>query len=74
MIIEKIISDCDCIKVKYPNNSIKPGNKGSFEVEFNSSGLHGKQLKTIEIHANTKELKHLAIFATVKNEELNFKY
>jgi hypothetical protein len=38
------------------------------EVEFNSSGLFGKQLKTIEIQSNSKEPKHLIIFAGVENE------
>jgi len=74
LLIEDLKSDCGCLKAKFSKETIKPGKKGNIEVEFNSSGLFGKQFKIIEIHANTKELKHLAIFAEVENEHLEIKY
>lgn len=68
LIIEKTESDCGCVQVNVPENTIKPGEKGRIEVEFDSSGLMGRQLKTIEIRANCKEPKQLVIFAEIKNE------
>jgi len=74
LVIDKIESACGCVKVNSSKEPVKPGNSGLIEVEFNSSGLFGNQFKSIEIYANCKEPKHLAIFAEVKNEELEIKY
>lgn len=74
LVIKNVESDCGCITVKFPKKPIKPGISGQIELEFDSSGMFGKQFKSIEIHANTRELKHLAIFASIKNEELEIKY
>ena len=67
-ILEKVNSDCGCIKTNFKKNPIKPGQTGLIEIEFDSSGMFGKQFKTLEVYGNCKELKHLAIFAEVKNE------
>ena len=72
--VNNVITDCGCIHAEYPEEPIAPGNTGLIEVEFDSSGLLGRQFKTIEIHANTKKPKQLAIFAEVQNEELEIKY
>jgi hypothetical protein len=72
--IENITSDCGCISVKFNKTPVKPNDKGAFEIEFNSSGLFGKQYKSIELTANCKEPKHLTIFANVLNENLEIKY
>ena len=45
----------------------------SDEVGIKSAGLFGKQLKTIEIQSNSKEPKHLIIFAEVENELIEIK-
>jgi hypothetical protein len=74
LIIKYIDAGCGCLQVKYPKTAVKPGKTGLIEVEFDSSGMFGRQYKTIEIHANCKEPKHLAIFAIVKNENLEIKY
>lgn len=68
--IENTETDCGCVQVKVPETTINPGEKGRIEVEFDSSGLIGRQLKTIEIQANSKEPKQLVIFAEVKNEQI----
>ena len=73
-LIDKTYSDCGCVKTSYTKEGIKPGKTGIIELEFDSSGMVGKEFKTIEIHGNSKELKHLAIFAEVKNEILKIKY
>ena len=74
LIIAEVKSDCGCVQVDFTKKPVKPGKTGLIEVEFDSSGMFGKQFKSIEIHANCKEPKHLAIFAAVKNENLEIKY
>ena len=74
LIIEDAESDCGCIQVSFPKEPVKPNKKGKIEIEFNSSGLTGRQLKAIDIHANCKEPKHLVIFAEVKNELFDINY
>lgn len=73
-VIKEIESDCGCVRTNFIREAVKPGEKGWIEVELDSSGLVGREYKTIEIHGNSNELKHLAIFATVKNELLDIKY
>lgn len=74
LVINKIKTDCGCIQTNYPKEPVSPGKKGVIEVEFNSSGMFGKQFKSIEILANCKEPKHLAIFANIENEQIEIKY
>ncbi len=74
LIINKVISDCGCVQVNFSKEPVKPGKTGFIEVEFDSSGMFGKQFKSIEIDANCKEPKHLAIFAKIINEQLEIKY
>lgn len=66
--IESIETDCGCITTRFPKEIIAPGAKSLIEVEFDSSGMFGREYKSIEINGNSKELKHLAIFAEIKNE------
>ncbi len=65
---------CGCVVTRYINETVKPGEKGWVEVEFDSSGLAGREYKSIDIYGNIDELKHLAIFAQVENELLDIKY
>ncbi len=74
LIIEDVISDCGCVHARYSEKPVLPGKTGLIEVEFDSAGLFGRQYKTIEIRANTKKPKQLAIFAEVDNEQLEIKY
>ena len=73
LIINKADTDCGCLKSKVANERVKPGEKGIIEIEFDTSGMYGKQLKTIEIQSNSKEPKHLIIFADVENEQIEIK-
>lgn len=70
LIINKVEADCGCLKLNFPEEPIKTGEKALIEVEFNSAGMFGKQLKTVEIQSNSKETKHLIIFAEVENEQI----
>jgi len=74
LIIENAEADCGCIHAEFPKEPIKPGEKGKIDVEFDSSGMFGKHLKSIEIQSNCKETKHLVIFAEIKNEQIEIKY
>ena len=74
LVIGTIESDCGCVKADFSKEPVLPGKTGIVEVEFDSSGLWGKQFKTIEIYANTKEPKQLTIFAEVKNEQIEITY
>ena len=73
-VIESVESDCGCIHVNYKKQAVKPGDKGLIEIEFNTAGMVGKEFKSIEVLGNSKELKHLAIFAEVDNELIDLKY
>ncbi len=73
-VIENLETDCGCVNAHYNKKVIKPGETGLVEVELNTAGLVGREYKTIEILGNSKELKHLAIFAQVKNELIDIKY
>jgi hypothetical protein len=73
LIISNAETDCGCIKAKVAKSNIPAGEKGNIEVIFNSAGLFGKQLKTVEIQSNSKEPKHLIIFAEVENEQIEIK-
>jgi hypothetical protein len=68
LIINTVETDCGCIEATIAKSTVPPGEKGIIEVKFNSAGLFGKELKTVEIQSNSKEPKHLIIFAEVENE------
>lgn len=71
-IINRAESDCGCVRVTYSKQTVKPGERGTIEVEFNTAGLFGREYKNIEINGNCPESKHLVIFAKVKNEMFDF--
>ncbi|QIA07779.1 DUF1573 domain-containing protein [Draconibacterium halophilum] len=73
-IIKSLETDCGCVKANFNNKPVKPGKNALIEVEFNTAGLVGREYKTIEVLGNSKELKHLAIFAQVENELIDIKY
>lgn len=73
-VIETIDCTCGCVRYNFMKDAVKPGKKGWIELEFDTSGLAGREYKTIEVHGNSNELKHLAIFAEVENELIKIKY
>ncbi len=74
LMIKNAEVDCGCLQVHVVKDKIKPGEKGNIEVEFDSRGLFGKQLKTIDLDWNCKEPKQLVIFAAVENDDIEIKY
>jgi hypothetical protein len=73
-IIESLETDCGCVTTHFNKQAVKPGENALIEVEFNTAGLVGREYKTIEVVGNSKELKHLAIFAQVDNDLIDIKY
>ena len=70
--IEKVTSDCGCVTLKYSNNPVKPGEEEVIEAEFNTSGLYGKQMKSIIVNANIPgKTKTLYIGAEIFNKTIN---
>ncbi len=69
--INKVDSDCGCIKINYDKGEIGHGQKSAIEVIFNTSGEWGNQLKTIRAETSAGEIKELTISAYIENEIFN---
>ncbi len=70
--IESVETDCGCLTVDFTDTYIKPGAKGKIDVEFNSSGMFGREYKSIIINANTEKPKQISIFAEVENNQIKY--
>lgn len=53
LIIGSASSTCGCTIPQYPKKPIAPGEEGILKVVFNSAGKSGRQVKPINISANT---------------------
>ncbi len=68
--IENVISSCGCTVANYDKNPISPNNEGFIEVEFNSDGYRGLQIKQIEVYSNCDSSKTvLKLWAKVTEPE-----
>ncbi|NLA23782.1 MAG: DUF1573 domain-containing protein [Bacteroidales bacterium] len=54
LVIKDVSASCGCTTPKWTKEPIKPGEKGSIEVVFDSSGRQGEQSKTVRVEANTQ--------------------
>ncbi|MEI6310761.1 MAG: DUF1573 domain-containing protein [Bacteroidota bacterium] len=54
LVINNCLGSCGCTIPKWPKETIKPGEKGIIEVQFNTAGKKGKQMKTVTVYANTE--------------------
>jgi len=69
LIITDAVPSCGCTVPKYPEEVIKPGNKESIRITFNSNKI-GKQKKSIKLITNaTPNIKILYIEGTVLSEK-----
>ena len=69
IVISKIETSCGCTVPEYDKDPVKPGERGSVRVRFDSNGKGGTQYKTIRIFSNSKEdIFELVITGEVKNE------
>lgn len=53
---------CKCTDLRWTQDPIPPGGKGTVEVEFDSTDFNGEVKKTIDIIANTEPLVTEAFF------------
>ncbi len=56
LIITDVKTSCGCTTPYWPKKPIQPGESDVIKVKFNTNRKPGKQIKTITIHANTKNL------------------
>jgi len=68
LVLNKVIANCGCIDVKYPDRPVKPNETGKIEVIFDTNGFYGRQVKFLKIFSNDSSLteKELMIFATIE--------
>jgi hypothetical protein len=68
--IENAETDCGCISVDYPEETIAPGDSAFVDILFNSAGETGKVFKEIVLTTNVpnKKKAKLGIAAEVENE------
>jgi len=59
--------ECNCIQLIYPEEPIKPGERGYINMTFDSSGKSGWQYREIVIHANTRKKSKLELRVKVLN-------
>jgi len=68
LVLSKVIANCGCIDVKYPDKPVKPGETGKLEVIFDTNGFYGRQVKFLKIFSNDSSSteKELMVYATVE--------
>jgi hypothetical protein len=52
LIIRKVKASCGCTAADLKKSEVKPGEETTLDVKFDSSGTHGKQIKTITVICN----------------------
>jgi hypothetical protein len=70
--LKSVSTSCGCTVPKYDKKPVAPGEEGSLEVVFNTSGRRGKQTKTVTVKSNaSKPVVLLRITAEVAENKLN---
>jgi hypothetical protein len=54
LILAEVTTSCGCTVPSYPKTPIRPGEKGTIKVAFNSNGKRGFQNKNIVVVSNTQ--------------------
>jgi len=54
LVISNVKASCGCTTPKWSKEPIKPGQKGTIEVVFDSAGRSGEQAKTVKVYCNTQ--------------------
>lgn len=66
LVIADAQGSCGCTVPEWPRVPIEPGKSANIDVEYNSEGKRGEQLKTITVTANTEpRTTELYVKATV---------
>lgn len=72
LVISSATTSCGCTVSRYNTKPVSPGGKGTVEVIFDSSGMDGRQTKTITIRSNaTRSVVFLKITGLVKSGNNN---
>jgi len=67
LVITTVSTTCGCTVTDFPKDPLKPGESGTIEVTFNSSGRSGKQVKVITVATNANpSMSQLTIKANVR--------
>jgi hypothetical protein len=70
LVILDASASCGCTVPKYSSEPIAPGEKGSVEVVFDSSGRMGQQSKTVTLKTNGKvQVVYLTVKANIIRKE-----
>jgi hypothetical protein len=70
LVIKDASASCGCTVPRYSKKPIAPGEKGSVEVVFDSSGRMGQQSKTVTLKTNGKvKIVYLTIKADIIRKE-----
>lgn len=54
LVISSASVSCGCTVTKYNKNPVAPGEGGTLEVVFDTSGRNGTQTKTVSVSSNSK--------------------
>lgn len=54
LLISKVNTSCGCTVSEYPKEPVKPGERATIDVSFDSEGRIGLQNKTITVFSNTQ--------------------
>jgi hypothetical protein len=69
LVINSALTSCGCTVPRFSKKPLAPGEKGTMEVVFNSSGFGGIQTKTITVQSNAQtQIVVLAIKADVREK------
>jgi hypothetical protein len=70
LVLTSVTASCGCTAPKYNKKPVAPGEKGTVEVIFDTSGREGIQTKTVVVQSNAENnLVILRFIAEVKTEE-----
>lgn len=61
LIISKALGSCGCTVPEWPKEPIRPGQKASIDVVFNSDRRVGKAMKDVTVYANTEPSTHKVV-------------
>ncbi|HLN21700.1 MAG TPA: DUF1573 domain-containing protein [Bacteroidales bacterium] len=72
LVLSSVTTSCGCTVPRYSKKPIKPGESGTIEVVFDTSGRNGMQTKTITVNSNASvPVVLLRITAEVETEITN---
>ena len=65
--IKNVKTDCACTQIEVEKMVVTPGESSKIDIEFNSAGRSGVQIKEFSIFANVKEERIKLYFTTDVN-------